>query len=143
MQPSGINPVRNAMETPASTTLALPPEKLAEYRRGALAREARRPLEATERRFERAWAFARSAARLLKKQYGATRVVAFGSLLFPEDFGPLSDIDLAVEGVAWPAYFRAWAAVEQLTREFQVDLIDLATVSARFRERVMAEGESL
>jgi len=131
------------MDTTASARLTLSPEKLAEYRRGALAREARRPPEATERRFERAWVFARAAAGLLKKQYGATRVVAFGSLLFPEDFGPLADIDLAVEGVAWPAYFRAWAAIEQLSREFKIDLVDLATVSTRFRERVVAEGESL
>ena len=125
-----------------TAALQLSPEKLAEYKRGALARALRNRNDDSAH-YERAWDFARDASKLLKEEYGARRVLAFGSLLYREEFGTLSDIDLAVEGISWPAYFRAWSAIELLTHEFGIDLIDLSIVSDRFRERVTSEGKSL
>ncbi len=93
-------------------TLKLSPEKLAEYKRGALARRTR-DVQKHDARRERAWVLARRAAGVLKQEFGAAQVLAFGSLLYPEDFGPQSDIDLAVEGIGWPAYFRAWASEDR------------------------------
>ena len=59
------------------TLTPVTPEALAQYRRAALAREAAQRQEA-ERRREAAWDPARRAARLLREEFGATRVLAHG-----------------------------------------------------------------
>lgn len=93
-------------------------------------------------RLERAWVVARQIADFLRREYDPKRIIAFGSLVHPEIFGLHSDIDLAVEGIPWPAYLRAWNDVEELTSEFKVDLIDTGVVSDRMRQRI-GEGQEL
>ena len=51
-----------------------------------------------------------------------------------------SGIDLAVEGIPWPAYLHAWNDVERLFTEFKVDLIDVSVVSDRMRQRIDEHG---
>ena len=94
-------------------------------------------------RLERAWVVARQIAEFLYQKYQPVRVVAFGSRVHPEVFGLHSDIDLAVEGIPWPEYLRAWNDVEDLTTEFKVDLIDVGVVSERMRQRIHEEGQTL
>jgi len=77
------------------------------------------------RRRERAWQIARHAAVLLKEQFGATRVVAFGSLVHGHWFSSASDIDLAAWGVKTDDYFVAVAKLQDLSPEFQVVLFHL------------------
>src|SRR2546428_2826079 len=91
-------------------------------RRRALARAAEAPW--AERR-DRAWEAARRAAAFINGSYPDTRVRAFGSILYPDSFGPQSDIDLAIEGIGWPEYFQVWSALEKLEPEFEIDLIDV------------------
>ena len=102
----------------------IPPEKMAEYKRGALPRLAREKQRAAERR-ERALRVAREAARLLYDQFGATRVILFGSLARDARFHARSDIDLAVEGLASEHFWKAWAAIERLDLSIEVDLVPL------------------
>ena len=64
------------------------------YRRSARERARKRQVELDERR-QRAWEVARLAADLLKNEFGAPRVVLFGSLLRPQLFHARSDVDLA------------------------------------------------
>ena len=94
-------------------------------------------------RLERAWVVARQIADFLRQKYHPARIVAFGSIVHPEIFGLHSDIDLAVEGIPWPDYLRAWNDVEDLTAEFKVDLIDVAVVSERMRQRIREAGQEL
>ena len=58
-------------------------------------------------RWERAWRMARDAADLLREQFGATRVVAFGSLAHRETFTLWSDIDLAAWGIPPGKFYPA------------------------------------
>jgi len=51
------------------------------------------------RREKRAWALARQAVALLRKQVGATRVVVFGSLVHKGMFTLWSDVDIAAWGI--------------------------------------------
>ena len=74
-------------------------------------------------RREKAWQVARTAAALLKAQYHAARVVAFGSLVDPERFHPWSDVDLGVWGLPPEDYFEAVARVLDVGGEIKVDLI--------------------
>lgn len=94
-------------------------------------------------RRERAWEVARQIADFLRREYTPTRIVAFGSLVHPEMFGMHSDIDIAVEGIPWPEYLRAWNAVEERWPEFKVDLIDVGIVSERMRQRINEQGQEL
>jgi predicted nucleotidyltransferase len=86
---------------------------------------------------------AREIARFLRDKYQPTRIRVFGSLLYPEVFHAESDIDLAVEGIPWPAYLRAWNDVERRFPEFKVDLIDLSVVSNSLRQCVDEQGVDL
>ena len=111
------------------------------YARALTARRQSDPQLAVRR--ERAWAVAREIADFLRDQYRPARIRVFGSLLYPELFHAQSDIDLAVEGIPWPAYLRAWNDVERHFSEFKVDLIDLGVVSDRLRQRVEEQGVDL
>ena len=73
---------------------------MARYRRTALAREGAH-LRETEGRRQAAWDItAPRSTRLLCEEFGATRVVAFGSLAHGAWLKPRAqDIDLAVEGI--------------------------------------------
>jgi len=94
-------------------------------------------------RRERAWEVARQIADFLRREYKPTCIVAFGSIVHPEMFGMHSDIDIAVDGIPWPEYLRAWNAVEERWPEFKVDLIDVGIVSERMRERIAEQGQEL
>jgi len=84
---------------------------------------------------------AAAAARLLKDEFGASRVRLFGSLA-RGDADEGFDIDLAVEGIAPARFFAAYAAAGMLvTRKF--DLIDLEDATPLLRSRVEEDGVDL
>lgn len=120
----------------------IPPEKLEAYKRGARAREARRLREATQRR-EMAWCVAEQAARLLKEQFSALRVVAFGSLAHGAWFHPDSDIDLAVAGIAPELFWRAWSALDQVSDGFEINLVALEGAPERLQREIESGGLEL
>jgi predicted nucleotidyltransferase len=94
--------------------------------------------EAAEAGRARALEEARRAARILAEHYGVSRVILFGSLAWRR-FGPTSDIDLAVEGLAPSRFFRADA---ELAREIPlpVDLKLLSECPPLLRSRIEKEG---
>lgn len=75
-------------------------------------------------RYDRAWAVAREAAALLKNVFGAKKVAVFGSLADRFWFSRWSDIDLAAWGIPYNRFYKAVAAVTDLSREFKIDLVD-------------------
>ena len=122
--------------------IELTPERLAHYRRGALQRLAREQHDIARRR-DAAWQMARRAAELLRQDFGASRVVAFGSLAHGAWFGERSDIDLAVEGIAPEAFWRAWCALDRLGTDFEFDLVPFETASPRLKAGLDREGVAL
>ncbi len=95
-----------------------------------------------ERR-EQAWAAARRAAEFIKAAHPNARVRLFGSILYPDSFGPQSDIDLAIEGAGWPEYLQLWSALDKLAPEFEIDLVDIAIVSSSLRTLIERESVEL
>jgi len=97
------------------------------------------------KRMERAWEVARTAARLLKTHYGATRVVAFGSLVHKTLFTPWSDVDLAASGLPPEDYYNAAGAAMDLGLELgiKVDVVDTEDCSPDFLEDIKKEGIEL
>jgi uncharacterized protein len=120
------------------TALALTREEWRAYRPG-VAVEQRRVAE----RWRRAWQVAQQAADLLRHQFGATRVVAFGSLARPEWFTPWSDIDLAAWNIAPEAFYRAVAAVTGISSEFRIDLVAAEDCRTDLRQVIDHEGVTL
>jgi predicted nucleotidyltransferase len=119
----------------------LRPEEAAYYRTARRrAREAE--LRWAERR-EQALAAARRAAAAIHASYPEARVRLFGSVLYPDSFGPHSDVDLAVEGVGWPDYLRLWSQVEALEPDFEINLVDVAIASPSLQAHIDREGIEL
>jgi predicted nucleotidyltransferase len=73
-------------------TESISPEQMAAYRRTAVAREKARQAANAQRRTA-ALAVAQAAAALLRRQFGATRVVLFGSAARGDWFTTASDIE--------------------------------------------------
>jgi predicted nucleotidyltransferase len=94
-------------------------------------------------RWERAWRVARAAAKVLREQYGATRVVAFGSLAYRDAFTLWSDIDLAAWGISPGIFYRAVAVVTGLSPEFKVDLVAPEDCQSTLRHVIEQEGVAL
>jgi predicted nucleotidyltransferase len=102
----------------AKTALDLTREEWQAYRPGTRATQAQ-----AQERWERAWRVAQAAAELLREQFGATRVVVFGTLARREWFTPWSDIDMAAWGISPSAFYRAVAEVTGISSEFKLDLV--------------------
>ena len=93
-----------------------------------------------EERRRQAWEVALRAARILREEFGASRVVAFGSLVEKSGFTRWSDIDLGAWGVACDRFYSAVAAVTGLSADFKVDLIDPESCRPTVRQALEREG---
>ena len=60
---------------------------------------------------------------MLKITFGATRVMVFGSLVHNDQFSLTSDINLAVWGINGENCFVAVARLEDVSPEFEIDLV--------------------
>jgi uncharacterized protein len=118
------------------------PEKMAEYRAGAARRRAAREVRVVARR-ERAWELARRGADLLRRDFGATRVVLIGSLARERSFHEQSDVDLVAWGVADRDYYDAVAALLSLDPEIEFDLIRPEDARPILLEAVQRDGREL
>jgi len=89
----------------------------------------------------RARAEATLAAARIGERVGADRVLLFGSLV-RGSFGPGSDIDLAVEGLAPGRLVDAMAAAEDGC-PFQIDVLPLHAARPELARRILEEGTVL
>ncbi|MEA5420794.1 nucleotidyltransferase domain-containing protein [Spirulina sp. CCNP1310] len=87
------------------------------------------------------WAIARQAAQQLKTEFGAHRVVLFGSWLNVEQMHWYSDLDLAVSGLPRASLYRAGAKIER-GHDFMIDLIEAEWAKPHI-QRAIALGIAL
>lgn len=94
-------------------------------------------------RWEQAWAKVPELRAVVHNQFGATRVVVFGSLANRDTFTRWSDIDLAVWGIAPERFYEAVATLNDFSPEIKVDLVDPERCgSAVLRQIIEEEGVS-
>ena len=119
-------------------------EQLKAYKRTARARHAARQGQDQALR-ERAWALAQRAAQLLKADYGATRVLLFGSLAQPDRFTHRSDIDIAAWGLTSTNWLKAGSTVRYLDQahEFEINVVDTACAPSELLESIERYGVPL
>jgi predicted nucleotidyltransferase len=85
-----------------------------------------------------AWEQVQQIARCLRQEFGATRIIVFGSLV-RDRFTDRSDIDLAVGGIPVSRYFEAVARANEYSDRW-VDLKPLEDFEEHFRQRVLETG---
>lgn len=112
------------------------------YARTARARAVERRKRLEERR-SRAWAVAQRSAAILRDEFGARRVLVFGSLLQPRLFHERSDVDLAVWGLDERRYLRALARLLDLEPEIEVDLIEAEQARPELLHVIERDGMGL
>ncbi|WP_448572260.1 nucleotidyltransferase family protein [Trichothermofontia sp.] len=117
----------------------IPSNSMQTYIRTAKTRQQRR-LATLEQQRQQALAIAQQAAHILKTEFGAERVVVFGSLL-DETFHEASDIDLAVWGLPEADYYDAVGKLISLSR-FSVDLVEAQRASPEILAAVQ-QGQEL
>lgn len=83
------------------------------------------------------------AARVLREQYNANRVVVFGSLLHESRFTPWSDVDIAAWGIPPEQTFRAIGAIMDLDSSLEVNLVDVNTCTPSLLEAIEQESVEL
>jgi uncharacterized protein len=118
------------------------PEKMAQYRQTFRQRQARETA-CLDERFQLGQTIAQQLAALLRREFGAERVVLFGSLTDRDMFHTRSDIDLAAWGIPEQDYLKAVAAVTGFTPAFLVDLARMEEASERLHDVVATEGMDL
>ena len=119
----------------------LTPEQLAVYQASANAKKEQRRQQIMLRQ-QQGWEIAHQAARLLKEQFAAKRVILFGSLLNLDRMHPDSDIDLAVWGLPEQDYLQAVAQLLDLS-DFSVDLIEAEYASPKLLNAIQETGVEL
>lgn len=89
---------------------------------------------------EEAARIADKCAQVLVQQFGARRVIPFGSVTGDAPWHSRSDIDLAVEGLPPELEAKAWATLERLLPPgLEVDLIALESAPPELRARILGE----
>jgi predicted nucleotidyltransferase len=126
------------------TALELPIEEWKAYRpaQAVLQRQKKTQVQ-LDRRYKRALRAARQAGALLQQNFGAQRVVLFGSLADRSRFTLWSDIDLAAWGIPAELFYAAVAAVTGLSEEFKIDLVDAEACKASLRSGIDQMGIDL
>ena len=119
--------------------LNIPAEKMKKYRATARQRQEQK-LHNLALRQQHAWEIAQEVGRLLKEQFGVTKVVVFGSLLPTKQFHQRSDIDLAVWGLDEQVYYRAVARLLDLDPTISVDLVEAEFTSPALLANIEQEG---
>ncbi|MEO0489327.1 MAG: nucleotidyltransferase domain-containing protein [Cyanobacteria bacterium J06635_15] len=105
-------------------------------------RSQRHDHEAQVQRWQQeAWAVVQQVKTVLVSQFGATKIIVFGSLVRGR-FNADSDIDMAVAGIPKADFFAALAVVNQISQRW-IDLKPLESLEPHFRARVLSTGQVL
>ncbi len=119
--------------------LNISPEVMTAYRAAARQRWEQEQRDLIQRK-TRAWKIAWQAAALLKDQFGAVRVVVFGSLAHEHWFSQTSDVDLAAWGLDIAAYLHILGKLQDLSSEFKIDLVDINHCNLGLKKVIEREG---
>ena len=139
MSSSTVSPKQKHLSPASQVT----PEQMEVYRAAARRRAEQGLSPEAEARRQRALVAARRAAAVLKEEFGATRVVVFGSAAHGEWFTETSDIDLAVWELSPEVYFKAWGRVEDVLHTSNFHLIDVEHARPNVLQSVERDGIDL
>jgi len=126
------------------TARELSPDSLKKYRPLEAMRRRKIAMSADlSKRRRRATFTARKAAELLRREFGANKVIVFGSLARHGSFTLWSDIDIAARGISPARFFEAVGAITGMSSEFKIDLLDLESCPSTMRESIEKDGKAV
>lgn len=108
--------------------------------RAFLADKEERRRERIDARFARATRDARAIIAEIATRVNPRRIYQWGSLLDRARFSEISDIDIAVEGLAGPEEFFAALGIAIEGTCLPVDVVELEKVPSDVAERIRARG---
>ncbi|MEC4894293.1 MAG: nucleotidyltransferase domain-containing protein [Oscillatoria sp. PMC 1051.18] len=117
----------------------LTPEQMEIYRAGARRRR-QQEQEKMVKKQQSGWKVAKEAAELLKREFGAQKVVIFGSMLKLDKLHDRSDLDLAVWGLNPRDYYRAVGKLLSLDPDIPVDLVEVESAKPHILKVIEEEG---
>lgn len=92
------------------------------------------------RRFQRAWADFERIVALIIQKYRPFRIYQWGSLLNARHFCPISDIDIALEGVeSAEQYFQILGDAMELT-DFPLDIVEMEKIDPLHAQSIREKG---
>jgi predicted nucleotidyltransferase len=105
--------------------------------------KALRRARSLDERFEAAREDARRIVSMLERDYSPRRIYQWGSLLDRARFSEISDIDLAVEGIAGTErYFELYGKALAMT-SFPLDLVELERIEPIHADSIRKGGKLL
>lgn len=108
--------------------------------RGFLDRRAKQHQDLLKKRFDRAQRDFDKIIQIIINKYDPLRIYQWGSLLHPEDFSEISDIDIAVEGIAsTEQFFSLLSEADELT-DFPLDMIEIDKIHPLHAESIRKKG---
>ncbi len=82
-----------------------------------------------------------SIVSMLIQKYNPRRIYQWGSVLHKEEFGEMSDIDLAVEGIGQAERFFALYGEAMRLTNFSLDLVEMEKIEPEFAELIKLKGQ--
>lgn len=122
----------------ATTPSEMSPSELAKCRENLKRQWENRQVD--KELLQRAWETAHRLANVLYRDFGATKVAAFGSITEPERFTENSDIDIVVWGVSYNKCLDALWETKGLSSEFKIDIINFKSINSLFRDRILSQA---
>ncbi|MEL7072033.1 MAG: nucleotidyltransferase domain-containing protein [Cyanobacteria bacterium J06581_3] len=123
----------------SSSTTKATPEKYQAYAAYWQQRKAEKRSR-LKQRHQAGLATARDLADILKKDFGATKVALFGSMLSINNIRMRSDIDLAVWDLPSLKYISALTRLMNCSGSFDVDLVRIEEAPPSLRKCILDEG---
>lgn len=114
-------------------------EQMAAYRASAQRRQQQKR-DRCHQRHQLGLAVAQQASELLQREFGAAKVVLFGSMRSGDRVHERADVDLAVWGLNPQDYFRAVGQLLALHPDMPVDLAEWETASPRLHQEIETRG---
>ncbi|MEZ4658002.1 MAG: nucleotidyltransferase domain-containing protein [Caldilineaceae bacterium] len=101
------------------------PEQVAAYRASFSGRLQDKYRIHEQRRQELMQTVLRCAHKTFSRFPSIQRAYLFGSIIRPNEFHSLSDVDIGIEGATAEEYFGVWAAFEELLPQVAIDIRDV------------------
>lgn len=124
----------NTMET--SSTTVSPADIRAFFKR-----KARLRTESNHALWCKAKADADAIIAHIANNHDPTRIWQWGSVLRPDKFNEISDIDIALEGITEPVEFFAILGEAEAMTSFSIDILQLECIMPEFAEIIRSKGK--
>lgn len=112
-----------------------------EKARDFLKRKEQRRKEYLQERYKKAQSEFHNILTLIIEKYNPKRIYQWGSLLYPERFSEISDIDIAVEGIDnYETFSRMYGETEQLS-SLPLDLIEIDKIHPLQADSIRKQGK--